>query len=234
MKNALVLGLYRAPPIISKGTILSGLLSGVLLATVFLGFNGHPNADRKASASPDENLVQIEMPTLPPEPPDTSKADDPPEDEAPQVTYAPPSLVDIPTVTPDATFVQTVSPPPPPGIEQAKGLVTIPETRPAGVGQGVNHIFDLAQLDQAPEVRVQQPPIYPASLRRSGRAGEVSVEFIVDANGNVLDPYVINASDEDLAGPALQAIRRWKFRPGRRNGRNVSTRMSEAIAFQLD
>lgn len=233
MKNALALGLYRAPPIISKGTILAGLISGSLLATVFLGFNGHPNADQRASTSPDENLVQIEMPALPPEPPET-KADDPHDDDAPQVTYAPPSLVDIPAVAPDATFVQTVAPPPPPGIEQIKGLVTIPETRPGGAGQGLNHVFDLAQLDQPPEVRVQQPPIYPASLRRSGRAGEVSIGFVVDTNGNVLDPYVISASDEDLATPALQAIRRWKFRPGRRNGRFVSTRMSEAIAFQLD
>ncbi len=234
MKNALVLGLYRAPPIISRGTILSGILSGAFIAFLFLGLNGHPSAAKRALASADDSLVQIEMPTLPPEPPDRSEAEDPPEDEAPPVTYAPPSLVDIPTIAPDATFVQTVAPPPPPGIEQAKGLVTIPETRPAGVGQGVNHIFDLAQLDQAPEVRVQQPPIYPASLRRSGRSGEVSIGFIVDTNGNVLDPYVINASDEDLAAPALQAIRRWKFRPGRRNGRNVSTRMSEAIGFQLD
>jgi protein TonB len=175
------------------------------------------------------------MPTLPPDPPEVPKAEDPPpEEEETPVTYAPPTLVDIPTITPDATFVQQIAPPPPPGIEQIKGLAIIPDARPTGLGQGGNHIFDLSQLDQPPVVRIQQQPIYPVAMRQAGLAGEVSIGFIVDANGDVLDPYVISASHQEFEASALQAIRRWKFRPGQRNGRNVSTRMSEAIAFEME
>jgi protein TonB len=71
-------------------------------------------------------------------------------------------------------------------------------------------------------------------MRRMGLKGEVDIGFIVDANGNVLDPYVINASRSEFEIAALQAISKWKFRPGRRGGRSVSTRMTEDIAFELE
>jgi protein TonB len=174
------------------------------------------------------------MPNLPPEP-ETPKIEDlPPEDEAVPVSYAPPSLVDIPTITPDATFVQQIAPPPPPGIDQVKGVVTIPPARPTGVGQGVDRIFDLSQLDQTPVVRIQQQPTYPFEMRRAGLMGEVNIGFIVDTSGNVRDPYVISATHLEFEVAALQAIKKWKFSPGRKNGRNVNTRMSEDIAFAIE
>jgi protein TonB len=175
------------------------------------------------------------MPTLPPEPPETQKTEDlPPEDDAVQVTFAPPSLVDIPTIVPDATFVQQIAPPPPPGIEQVKGVVTIPPARPVGFGRGLGQIFDLSQLDQIPVARIQQQPIYPYEMRRAGITGEVNVGFIVDVNGDVHDAYVINSTHREFEVSAVQAVGKWKFRPGRRGGRAVNTRMSVPIVFSFN
>ena len=216
-------------------TIISSVISASLITGALFGFNGRPQATRRVSARADDDLIQIEMPALPPEPPDTPKTEDlPPEDEAVPVTYAPPSLVDIPTITPDAAFIQQIAPPPPPGIEQVKGVITIPPTRPTGSGQGLDRIFDLSQLDQLPVARIRQQPIYPFAMRRVGLKGEVNIRFIVDTNGDVLDPYVISASHSEFEIAALQAISKWKFRPGRRNGRSVNTRMTEDIAFELE
>lgn len=181
-----------------------------------------------------EDSIQIEMPTLPPEPPELQKVEDlPPEEDAPQVTFAPPSLVDIPTIVPDATFVQQIAPPPPPGMAQAKGVVTIPPTPPSGFGRGLGQIFDISQLDQIPIPRVQQQPIYPYEMRRAGITGEVNVGFIVDSNGDVRDPYPINSTHREFEVPAVQAVAKWKFRPGRRGGRAVNTRMSVPIVFNF-
>ena len=218
-----------------KELIIANLVSVSLISTFLLGFNTHPGKVRHGPTQ-DEDSIQIEMPTIPPEPPEVKKQEEelPPEDDAVQVNLAPPSLVDIPTIVPDATFVQQIAPPPPPGIEQARGVVTIPPARPAGFGRGLGQVFDVSQLDQMPAVRVQQNPLYPYEMRQAGIAGEVNVSFIVDTNGDVHDVYVVNSTRREFELPALQAVNHWKFRPGRRGGHAVNTRMSVPIGFVLD
>jgi len=215
-------------------TVMSGLISAAFMAGLLLGFNGHPTAPKHRSAVLDD-AVEIEMPALAAEPPEVEKVEDlPAEDEAQPAAYAPPSLVDIPTIAPDATFVQEIAPPPPPGIDQPKDLVTIP---PPGSGSFAGHraqVFDLSQLDQKPVVRIQNPPVFPADMRRRGISGEVNIRFIVDPDGNVRDPEVVSATNFEFQVAALQAVSKWKFRPGRRNGRSVSTWMTEDLGFQLE
>jgi protein TonB len=217
-----------------RDLIIGIVVSASLIAGLLLGFNDHPGKVRHGPAQTEE-AIQIEMPILPPEPPETRKVEDlPQEEDAVQVTFAPPSLVDIPTIMPDATFVQQIAPPPPPGLTQAKGIVTIPPTPPSGFGRGLGQIFDISQLDQIPVPRVQQQPIYPYEMRRAGITGEVNIGFIVDVNGDVRDAYVINSTHREFEVPAVQAVSKWKFRPGRRGGRNVNTRMSVPIVFSFN
>ena len=215
-----------------KDLIIGIVVSVTAHAIFFLGLNGRTKEVHKAAAAQDD-IVQIEMPTLPPEPPD--KRDEPPPDEdMTQVTFAPPSLVDIPNIVPNASFTQQVEPPPPPGLDQAKGVVTIPATRPTGFGRGLGQIFDLSQLDQIPVPRVQQQPIYPYEMRRAGITGEVNIGFIVDSNGDVRDAYVINSTHREFEQPAVQAVSKWKFKPGRKGGRAVATHMSVPIVFSFN
>jgi protein TonB len=216
-----------------KELIIGTVVSVGLHASLLLGFNRHPT-EKHRSTSQQDDVIQIEMPTLPPEPPEKRTDELPPDEDATPVTFAPPSLVDIPNIVPNATFVQQVEPPPPPGLEQAKGVVTIPPTRPTGFGRGLGQIFDLSQLDQIPVARIQQQPIYPYEMRRAGITGEVNIGFIVDVNGDVRDPYVINSTHREFEAPAVQAVGKWKFRPGRRGGRAVNTRMSVPIVFSFN
>jgi protein TonB len=217
-----------------RDLIIGTVVSASLIAGLLLGFNDHPGQVKHGPAQTEE-VIQIEMPTLPPEPPEQQKTEDLPQDEdVVQVTFAPPSLVDIPTIVPDASFVQQIAPPLPPGLAQAKGIVTIPPTPPSGFGRGLGQIFDISQLDQIPVARVQQQPIYPYEMRRAGITGEVNIGFIVDANGDVRDPYVINSTHREFEVPAVQAVGKWKFRPGRRGGRAVNTRMSVPIVFSFN
>jgi protein TonB len=214
--------------------LIIGIVVAVLLHWAFLfGFNRPSTVVKKGPAQVEES-IQIEMPVIPPEPPEKSKVEDLPQDEdVVQVSFAPPSLVDIPTIVADATFVQQIQPPPPPGVEQAKGVVTIPPSRPAGFGKGLGQIFDISQLDQIPVAKFQQQPIYPYEMRRAGITGEVNVGFIVDINGDVRDAYVMNSTHREFEVPAVQAVSKWKFRPGRRGGRAVNTRMSVPIVFSF-
>ncbi len=71
-------------------------------------------------------------------------------------------------------------------------------------------------------------------MRRAGITGDVNVGFIVDSDGNVRDAYPISSSHREFEVPAVQAVSKWKFRPGRRGGKAVNTRMSVPIVFSFN
>lgn len=77
-------------------------------------------------------------------------------------------------------------------------------------------------------------PAYPPEAVRSKKDGWVQVEFTVDANGNVTDAKVANADPPRLFNTAaLDAVRRWSFKPRMENGKAVEERMSRRIEFKL-
>lgn len=94
-------------------------------------------------------------------------------------------------------------------------------------------VFEPAELDRAPVVLSQPLPQYPPALRRTAATGAVLLSFVVDAEGTVRSPRVVESSRPEFCAPALQAVARWKFRPGRKDGRRVATRVEVPIAFAL-
>ena len=214
--------------------LIIGLSVSVLVhySVLFLT-NTRPAPEKHAVDTAD--VLKIEMPTLPPEEPEKKVNEEPQDEDAVVSTIAPPTLVEIPNVVPNAVFVMTPELPPPPGMETAKGVVTIPANpRPPGWGRGYANLFNIDQLDQKPEPRVRISPTYPYEMRRNGMEGTVTVGFICDGDGNVRDAYVLNSTHREFDAPAVQAVSNWKFRPGKRGGKTVNTRMSVPIVFSLN
>ena len=92
-------------------------------------------------------------------------------------------------------------------------------------------IFSMADLDQAPRPIYQAAPEYPPELRKKNIQGTVYLIFVVDKYGNVQNPKVEKASHPAFATPAMTAIRRWRFEPGKRNGSPVNFKMRVPISF---
>ncbi|MBI5766640.1 MAG: TonB family protein [Verrucomicrobia bacterium] len=95
-------------------------------------------------------------------------------------------------------------------------------------------VYDIGQLDQTPVPKYQARPQYPFELRRQGITGEVLVDFIVDADGNVANAYARSSTRPEFEAPAVQAVSKWRFRPGRKGGGDVHTHMQVPIAFTLN
>ncbi|EIQ01189.1 periplasmic protein TonB [Opitutaceae bacterium TAV1] len=213
------------------------LLAGVLVATLLitgLAFSNRLLPSGPETAAPAEAdmpvIALVPLPQLEPEPPSpeefASLSDNAP---APDISdLAPPMQADTPAAAVSTTaFVQKLQPPPPPGLGKPAGVISIPKgnfSRGSGVGSGLQGLFDLAALDQKPVPRFLAKPAYPFEMRRSGVNGEVLVGFIVDADGNVRDPFVVRSTNPAFESEALRAAARCKFRPGRKGGVNVSTR----------
>ena len=126
--------------------------------------------------------------------------------------------------------------------ERLKGPVTLIDRIPTigdvgeigSAGGGRLAIFSPVDLDRVPRAKVQIPPEYPYAMKQSGAGGTVLVEFEVDATGRVVRAEALNYTDREFAEPALRAVRKWRFEPGRRHGKAVPFRMTIPIEFGIE
>ena len=92
---------------------------------------------------------------------------------------------------------------------------------------------DLTSLDHTPRTRAQPAPFYPAVLRSTGTEGRVVVEFTVDTSGRVTSATVLSSTQREFEDETIRAVMKWRFEPGRRNGRAVPFRMTVPLEFRL-
>ena len=93
-------------------------------------------------------------------------------------------------------------------------------------------------VEQMPELigglgAIQEKIVYPEMAKKAGVEGRVIVQFVVDEEGNVLDPQVVRGLGAGLDEEALRAVQQAKFSPGQQRGQPVKVRMSLPITFRL-
>ena len=82
---------------------------------------------------------------------------------------------------------------------------------------------------------LQRNLVYPSLAQENGTQGKVSVQFVVDREGNISDVIALNDPGEGLAEEAVRIIKRGpKWRPAEQNGKKVIYRHVQVITFQLE
>ena len=97
--------------------------------------------------------------------------------------------------------------------------------------EDLSRVFDLAELDRVPVAVYQQTPRYPYSLQSQHVAGSVRLQFIVTSTGAIRDIRVVSSTDREFERPSIEALERWRFEPGIKNGTKVNTRMEQPFTF---
>jgi TonB family protein len=86
-----------------------------------------------------------------------------------------------------------------------------------------------------PKVVRPVPPVYPMSMRYSGIKGQVVLQFVVTPEGNVSNVTLLESNNPAFNEPAVDAIRKWKFEPGRNpEGKPVATMMRLPMMFSMN
>ncbi len=111
----------------------------------------------------------------------------------------------------------------------ADPLPTLPG--PTGIGTGMGEGTGMAIDPPAPPAPVivapgldpryaaALQPDYPAAERRMGNPGKVTVRVLIGADGRVKEVEPVSAtSDAFFRATRDQALRRWRFHPGTRDG----------------
>lgn len=214
--------------------LIIGLLVSIFLhGTAFYGekvFAGKKHEGPKVTRK-EETLETLVMPKLDEEPVVVEETTT--ETTASVADFAPPMQADMPSIVTDTSFVQSITPPPPEGMKPNPGVLTIPQNRGIPGGTKLANVFNLADLDQQPQAKYQAKPNYPFEMRRAGVQGEVVVGFIVNVNGDVQDAYSAKSSQREFEAAAIAAVMKWKFRPGKKGGKAVNTRMQVPIVFSI-
>jgi periplasmic protein TonB len=76
-------------------------------------------------------------------------------------------------------------------------------------------------------------PVYPTIARTNHVGGDVALDALIDANGNVTELKVI-FGPPILRQAAMDAVRQWKYDPARLNGRPVAIHLGVTVKFRVD
>lgn len=118
-------------------------------------------------------------------------------------------------------LLEPVLPPPPPkpALNGNKDYFVVVEQMPRLIG-GM--------------AAVQSRVKYPELAKRAGIEGKVTVQFIVNENGDVENPQILRGIGGGCDEAALAAIREAKFEPGIQRGRPVKVQYTMPVVFRLN
>jgi protein TonB len=87
---------------------------------------------------------------------------------------------------------------------------------------------------KAPVAINKVDPQYPEVARKARISGIVIVECTISRNGDVTDIHVLKPLPFGLDQAAVDAVKRWKFKPGTLNGQPVDVIFNLTVNFKLN
>ena len=99
-----------------------------------------------------------------------------------------------------------------------------------GVGGGA---YKIGGGVSAPKVVFQVEPEYSEDARKAKFQGTVVIALVVDEKGNPRDIRVVRPLGMGLDQKAIEAVEKWRFRPGQKDGKAVPTQATIEVSFRL-
>ncbi len=91
----------------------------------------------------------------------------------------------------------------------------------------------LAAQNRDVGVTREQKPVYPDTLNKAQKQGNVVLIGRIDAHGKLQDILPLAASHELFTEPAVTALRNWQFRPAVKDGRPVEVAANFVFQFRI-
>lgn len=127
------------------------------------------------------------------------------------------------------------NPPPPPPVVVPRTTETPVQPTVANASSQTDRPAPNLAPGSVP-VPISKPAMkYPADAQRNGETGTVVVRIEVGTDGEPTAVTVVSRSgSRSLDRAAVQAAKRWRFRPAQQNGRAVAAAVEVPIAFTLE
>lgn len=140
--------------------------------------------------------------------------------------------VPIPDPTPDEPEpIRLEEPEPEVELPEMDDIVFgIPDAPPVAEPEGPIHVGGDVQK---PEKVSAPQPQYTEIARKARIQGVVIVQAIIDKQGNVTNVKVLKGLPMGLSEQAVEAIKKWKFKPATLNGKPVDVYYNLTVNFRL-
>jgi TonB family protein len=84
-----------------------------------------------------------------------------------------------------------------------------------------------------PVVVSRVPPTYPEEARKNRVQGRVVLEAVIDERGSVTTVEAVESPDPMLTDAAIEAVRKWTYKPATLKGKPVKVHLTVTVAFKL-
>ncbi|GEM_PF-5948278 len=96
-----------------------------------------------------------------------------------------------------------------------------------------NHVLKYTEVDRAPILLTEISPNYPEEALKNHMEGSVVLRLTVGTDGHVHDIKVIKSTDKIFEKPAIDAAKNLLFKPGQKDGKNVTVSIVMPIMFKI-
>ncbi len=105
--------------------------------------------------------------------------------------------------------------------------------RSGGGGGSDRGAYQVGGEVSAPVLIAKYEPEFSEEARRAKFSGTVLLSVVVDENGIPRNIRVIRSVGLGLDQKAIEAVQRWRFRPGHKHGRPVAVQAAVEVSFRL-
>lgn len=89
------------------------------------------------------------------------------------------------------------------------------------------------KFDEPPAPVKTVAPEYPAQLKRDGVSGVVSLSVTITEEGKVSEAKVVKSSHPEFDAPAVAAVKEWRFKPAKKDGKPVALTIRLPVQFAV-
>lgn len=101
-----------------------------------------------------------------------------------------------------------------------------------GEGPGVEPVYVTGEMEK-PVLLVKVEPVYPEAARLARLGGRVTIMAVIGEDGGIVSAEVLASKNPLFNGAALEAVRRWRYRPALMNGRPVRVYFTVMVDFVM-
>ncbi len=211
----------------STNSIKVVLVAVIVTGVLFLGMSLSRLGEIEATEEPALAKIELFLPPPPPPPP--------PEVETNMEVSQVPIQVDV-SLHPDPAKL-TVSP-----IETTLDApsqitdrieVNLTDFQRPNIEVDLRSIvFEKSEVDQIPARNYSPMPTLPPKLKRQVGDARIIVQLSIDENGRPIHVMVLNSPVEEARPYIIRDLKRWRFKPARKNGQKVKCWVRFVLVYQ--
>jgi len=119
--------------------------------------------------------------------------------------------------------------------QESSAPATVPDvqTNPSGGGIGAGEVYRVGGKVSPPKALYAPDPEYSDTALRAKLQGIVVLWLVVDKNGNPQQIKVQRSLEKGLDEKAVEAVKKWHFKPSMKDGQPVAVMINVEINFRL-